>query len=50
MTIEDEKSIRLTPKGAFYSDELVHLFYEDQHQSFPEQDFNAGVLNPYNKY
>ncbi|MGN0327724.1 MAG: coproporphyrinogen-III oxidase family protein [Lachnospira sp.] len=45
---EDEKAIRLTKKGAFYSDELVHLFYEDQHQSFPSEDFLSGVLNPYN--
>lgn len=45
---EDEKAVRLTEKGAFYSDELVHLFYEDQHQSFPPQDFNCGCLNPYN--
>ncbi|MGN1218393.1 MAG: radical SAM protein, partial [Phocaeicola sp.] len=45
---EDEKAVRLTQKGAFYSDELVHLFYEDQHQSFPPQDFNCGCLNPYN--
>lgn len=45
---EDEKAVRLTKKGAFYSDELVHLFYEDQHQSFPPQDFNCGCLNPYN--
>lgn len=46
---EDDKAIRLTKKGAFYSDELVHLFYEDQHQSFPPQDFSFGCLNPYNK-
>ena len=45
---EDENAVRLTSKGAFYSDELVHLFYEDQHQSFPPQDFNVGCLNPYN--
>ncbi len=46
--IEDEKKIKLTPKGAFYSDELVHIFYEQQHQSFPYEDFLKGELNPYN--
>lgn len=45
---EDEKKIILTSKGAFYSDELVHLFYEDKHQSFPKEDFADGPLNPYN--
>ena len=44
---EDEKKFKLTEKGAFYSDELVHLFYEPQHQSFPSEDFMHGVLNPY---
>lgn len=48
LVVEDEKAVRLTKKGAFYSDELVHLFYEDQHQSFPKEEFLSGVLNPYN--
>lgn len=48
LIVEDEKKIELTKKGAFYSDELVHLFYEPQHQSFPPEDFMQGVLNPYN--
>ena len=46
---EDERKIELTKKGAFYSDEIVHLFYEQQHQSFPPEDFMAGCLNPYNQ-
>lgn len=49
LVTENEKEIRLTDKGAFYSDELVHLFYEDQHQSFPPEEFYPGILNPYNK-
>lgn len=49
LAIESENRMELTSKGAFYSDELVHLFYEDQHQSFPQEDFKEGVLNPYNK-
>lgn len=44
---EDDKKMSLTEKGAFYSDELVHLFYEPQHQSFPADDFMPGRLNPY---
>lgn len=48
LTTENEREIRLTEKGAFYSDELVHLFYEPQHQSFPPEEFNQGILNPYN--
>ena len=45
--VETDKKIELTKKGAFYSDEIVHLFYEPQHQSFPESDFIQGVMNPY---
>lgn len=48
LAIEDERRVTLTKTGAFYSDELVHLFYESQHQSFPPEDFNKGILNPYN--
>ena len=47
LAIEDDKKFQLTQKGAFYSDELVHLFYEPQHQSFPAADFADGPLNPY---
>lgn len=49
LATESENSFELTPIGAFYSDELVHLFYEPHHQSFPPKDFNPGILNPYNK-
>lgn len=49
LAIEDDKKVQLTEKGAFYSDELVHLFYESQHQSFPVNDFMQGCLNPYNQ-
>lgn len=49
LAIEDGKKVQLTEKGAFYSDELVHLFYESQHQSFPVNDFMQGCLNPYNQ-
>lgn len=49
LVTESENRMELTPTGAFYSDELVHIFYENQHQSFPPEDFNPGVLNPYNK-
>lgn len=48
LAVEDDKKVALTEKGAFYSDELVHLFYEPQHQSFPKSDFAEGCLNPYN--
>ncbi len=49
LTEESTNKIELTPRGAFYSDELVHLFYDSEHQSFPKEDFNAGCLNPYNE-
>lgn len=49
LIVETDKKIELTSKGAFYSDEIVHVFYESQHQSFPPEDFNVGCLNPYNK-
>ena len=44
---ETDRKIELTPKGAFYSEEIVHMFYEPQHQSFPESDFVNGIMNPY---
>lgn len=47
LAVENDKRFELTPKGSFYSDELVHMFYEPQHQSFPPEDFKAGELNPY---
>lgn len=47
---ETDKKIELTKTGAFYSDEIVHLFYEQQHQSFPIEDFAPGCMNPYNNF
>lgn len=44
---ETDNRVELTEKGAFYSDEIVHLFYEPQHQSFPAEDFEENELNPY---
>ena len=46
---ETDHRISLTERGAFYSDEIVHIFYERQHQSFPPEDFAAGCFNPYNQ-
>lgn len=46
-TKETDRRIELTKKGAFFSDELVHLFYEPEHQSFPQNEFLNGCLNPY---
>lgn len=48
MIEETDNKVELTSLGAFYSDEIVHVFYEPQHQSFPREDFSEGVLNPYN--
>lgn len=48
MIEENENKVELTSRGAFYSDEIVHIFYEPQHQSFPLEDFTDGILNPYN--
>lgn len=44
---ETDKYIRLTPKGAFFADEVVGLFYQRNHNPFPQDDFNIGPLNPY---
>lgn len=49
LAVETDNRISLTEKGAFYSDEIVHIFYENEHQSFPPEDFAEGELNPYNK-
>ncbi|MBR1753985.1 radical SAM protein [bacterium] len=44
---ESERDIRLTPKGAFFADEVVGLLYQTNHNPFPKDDFNEGPLNPY---
>ncbi len=44
---EDEKTIRLTSKGAFFSDEVVGLFYDTRFIPKERKYFNEGPLNPY---
>jgi len=44
---ENNDKIALTSKGAFFSDEIVHVFYEKENIAYPIKDFNAGELNPY---
>jgi len=44
---EDDNKVALTKKGAFFSDELVELFYEEKFIPKPKEYFNDGPLNPY---
>ncbi len=46
---EDDNKISLTKKGAFFSDEVVGLFYDTSFIPKPKEFFNDGPLNPYNQ-
>ncbi len=45
---EDTNKIELTPKGAFFADEVVQQFYEKNYIPFPKPEYCDGKLNPYN--
>jgi oxygen-independent coproporphyrinogen-3 oxidase len=44
---EDDKIIRLTPKGRFFADEICAFFYTEGYVPFPEENYGDGPLNPY---
>lgn len=44
---ENEKTIKLTEKGAFFSDEIVGLFYDTKFIPKSREFFNEGEFNPY---
>lgn len=44
---EDQYRIKLTPKGAFFADEVAQLFYAPEFIPFEEEYYNEGALNPY---
>ena len=44
---ENEKQIKLTPKGSFFADEVVGLFYNPKYNPFKKEEFKEGPLNPY---
>lgn len=44
---ENDKMIKLTKTGAFFSDEIVGLFYDRNFIPKEEQYFNLGKYNPY---
>ena len=49
LIVEDDNKISLTKKGAFFSDEIVTLFYDKKFIPKPKEYFNDGPLNPYNQ-
>ena len=44
---EDDRVIKLTEKGGFFSDEVVGLFYDPRFITQERKFFNEGPLNPY---
>ncbi len=44
---EDKETIKLTKKGAFFSDEVVGLFYSPEFIQKEITEYNNGLLNPY---
>lgn len=44
---EDEKNIKLTSKGGFFSDEVVGLFYDTRFITKEKNLYNDGPLNPF---
>jgi len=44
---EDENSIRLTPKGIMFADEIIETFYSTRYQPIERKFYNDGELNPY---
>ena len=47
LVVEDDKTIKLTEKGGFFSDEVVGLFYDTKFIPKEKSYFNNGPLNPY---
>ena len=45
---ETDSTIRLTPKGRFFADEVVLQFYDPQFLPFPKASYADGVLSPHN--
>ena len=44
---ETPTAVKLTPKGAFFADEVVELFYDSRFTPFERRFYNDGPLNPY---
>jgi oxygen-independent coproporphyrinogen-3 oxidase len=47
LLVEDERSLELTPLGAFFADEVAEQFCHPRHLPFPEDAYAPGPLNPY---
>ena len=47
LVTEDEKTVRLTAKGAFFADECAEFFYDNRFQVWPRDMYADGPLNPY---
>ncbi len=44
---EDDKLVRLTPRGRFFADEVCSLFYTQGYVPFGKGNYADGPLNPY---
>lgn len=47
LLVEDQRSLRLTPLGAFFADEVAEQFCHPRYLPFPRSAYAAGPLNPY---
>lgn len=48
LLVEDEKTVALTPLGAFFADEVAEQFNHPDHIPYPRDAYSDGPLNPYN--
>jgi oxygen-independent coproporphyrinogen-3 oxidase len=44
---EDDKIIRLTPRGRFFADEICAFFYTEDYVPFERHNYAEGPLNPF---
>ncbi|HEY3359051.1 MAG TPA: coproporphyrinogen-III oxidase family protein [Polyangia bacterium] len=47
LVVEDETTLKLTPVGRFFADEVAQLFYRPGVIPFPREAYAAGELSPY---
>ena len=47
LAYETDKKLELTPRGAFFADEVSQMFHHPDFMPFPESAYAPGNLNPY---
>lgn len=47
LLVENERKLELTPRGAFFADEVCHCFHSQAYVPFEKSLYTDGELNPY---